>query len=343
MDAATSAHGLATTGGLVSSTGVGGLTLGGGIGWLTRYCGLACDNLLAARLVSADGRLRRVDSDTDPDLLWALRGGGGNFGVVTEFEFRLHRVSDVEAGLMLFPIEQAAEVGTAYRTWVRELGDEFTTMLVTLTAPDMRDLPDPVRGRLSVAIAGCHVGDAEASGRDLAAMRALGPDADLFERQSYASAQQMFDADLPPGRRYYFTGAFTAGCPDGMLEVLAQAVGSSPSAGCEIDLHHMGGAARRVPVDGTAFSGRTAEFTANIYACWDEPEADAVHKHWVRATVDALRPFRIDGTYVNFLGDAYTSQDVCDAYGQARHGRLRAVKQRLDPENLFRLNQNIAP
>jgi FAD/FMN-containing dehydrogenase len=343
VDAATSLHGLATTGGLISSTGVGGLTLGGGIGWLTRYCGLACDNLLSATIVTADGCVRQVDSGTDPELLWALRGGGGNFGVVTSFEFRLRPVGQVTGGMMLFPLARIGQVGSAYREWADGLNDAFTTMLVCLTAPDIEDLPTEVAGRPAVAVVGCHVGGEDAAEHDLAPLRALNPVADMFEPMTYPHVQQMFDADMPPGRRYYFTGVFTDGCADGVLEVLADAIATCPSAGCEIDLHHMGGAAGRVPPDATAFSGRAAAFTANILAGWEEPFDDDAHRDWVRRTAAALRPFGGGGDYVNFMGDARESGDVENAYGGARYLRLREVKRRVDPDNIFRLNQNIRP
>lgn len=343
VDAATAKYGLATTGGLVSTTGVGGLTLGGGIGWLTRYCGLACDNMVSARLVTADGQTQQIGPASDAELWWALRGGGGNFGVVTSFELALHPVGPIVGGLMLFPIDRLTEVGSTYRDWAAGLSNSFTTMMVLLTGPDDPELPESVRGQACVAIAGCHVETPDVADADLQPIRALGPAADLFDVMPYPLLQQMFDADLPAGRRSYFTGVFTHGCPDQLLDALHEAAATWPSAGCEIDLHHMGGAAGQVPVDATAFSGRTAAYTANIYGCWDDPDDDSQHMEWARRTAESIRPIAADGNYVNFMGDAAEAGGVQTAYGASRYNRLRAVKRRLDPDNLFHLNQNIRP
>lgn len=216
-------------------------------------------------------------------------------------------------------------------------------MLVGLTAPDLPDLPETIRSRPAVAIAGCHVGDAVAAASDLAAVRALEPEADLFGRMSYPDAQQMFDAELPAGHRYYFSGAYLDGLPAGVVEVLTEAIGHAPSTRCEIDLHHMGGAAGRVPEDATAFSGRDAAHVVNTLAGWEDPADDTPHREWVRNTAAALRPFRSSGDYVNFMGDAHAGAGIVDVYGAARLERLLRVKRRLDPRNVFRLNQNIEP
>lgn len=326
----------------MSSTGVGGFTLGGGIGWLSRWAGLACDNLLAATVVDAAGTVHRVDS-TDPDWLWGLRGGGGNFGVVTAFELRLHPLSSVVGGMLLFPLDRSDEVVGIYREWVDSLDDEFTTMLTYLVAPDDPGLPEDVRGRPTLAVLGCHVGSDEACERDLAAIRALRPSADLVERQPYPVLQQMVDADLPAGRRYYFTGVFTGAFSDGMRDALRLSLELRASGGCSVDVHHMGGAAGRVPVEATAFSGRSAAYTLNVIACWDDPADDEPHRAWVRATAARLRPFESGGAYVNFMGDQRSHTQVADAYGRARFDRLVALKRRVDPDNVFRLNQNVVP
>ena len=339
VDEVTHKNGLATTGGLVSSTGVGGFTLGGGIGWLTRLLGLACDNLVAATLVTADGDVRRVDADSDAELLWALRGGGGNFGVVTTFELQLHPLTDVTGGLLLWPAARAGEVGAAYRDWTSTLPDTCTTMLVALTAPDLPEIPATMRGGPAAGVAVCHAGDDERARADLARLLALGP-VEMVERQPYPQLQSMFDADLPAGRRYYFSGLYLRDCDDAAIETVTHAVAAAPSPGCEIDLHHMGGAAGRVPPTATAFSGRDAAFVANIYASWDDRADDDSHREWARGVVAALRPQALPGAYVNFQGDV---GDARDSYGAQRYQRLVEVKRRLDPGNLFRLNQNIAP
>jgi FAD/FMN-containing dehydrogenase len=336
-------YGLATTGGLVSSTGVGGLTLGGGIGWLTRAHGLACDNLLAAEVVTAAGEVVRASAQENPDLFWALRGGGGNFGVVTSFEFALHPVGDITAVLLIWPYASAAEVAAAYRGWTRGLPDELTTMLVYLTGPDMDGIPDEVRGRLSIGVVGCHIGTAAEADRDLAVLRALPGVVDLSDRAGYLDLQQMFDAELPPGRRYYFSDMLFDELSDGLLEMLATAASQRPSPGCEFDIHHMEGAAGRVGPGATAFAGRSARFVMNALACWDEPSEDDAHRSWVRSVKQTCAPFRAGRGYVNFAGDTGSADEVRDVYGSARYDRLVAVKQHWDPENLFHLNQNIRP
>ena len=336
-------HGLATTGGLVSTTGVGGLTLGGGIGWLTRAHGLACDNLLGAEVVTAAGEVVRASSEENPGLFWALRGGGGNFGVVTSFEFALHPVGDITAVLLIWPYSSALAVATAYRGWAGGLPDELTTMLVYLTGPDMDGIPEEVRGRLSIGVVGCHIGTAAEADRDLAALRALPGVVDLSDRAGYLDLQQMFDAELPPGRRYYFSDMLFDELSDGLLEVLGSAASRRPSPGCEFDIHHMEGAAGRFGPEMTAFAGRSARFVMNALACWDEPADDDAHRAWVRSVKQACAPFRAGRGYVNFSSDTGSAEEVRDTYGSARYARLVAVKQHWDPENLFRLNQNIRP
>ena len=321
----------------------GGLTLGGGIGWLTRAHGLACDNLLGAEVVTAGGEVVHASSEENPDLFWALRGGGGNFGVVTSFEFALHPVGDITAVLLIWPYASAAAVAAAYRGWVGGLPDELTTMLVYLTGPDMDGIPDEVRGRLSIGVVGCHIGTAAEADGDLAELRALPGVVDLSDRAGYLDLQQMFDAELPPGRRYYFSDMLFAELSDGLLEVLGTAASQRPSLGCEFDIHHMEGAAGRVDPGATAFADRSARFVMNTLACWDEPSDDDTHRTWVQSVKKACAPYRAGRGYVNFSGDVGSAEEVRDTYGPARYDRLVAVKQHWDPENLFRLNQNIRP
>jgi len=342
-DTGTQEFGLASTGGLVSMTGIAGLTLGGGIGWLTRAHGLACDNLTAAEVVTAAGEVVRASADENPDLFWALRGGGGNFGVVTSFEFALHPVGELTAALLMWPDREAGAVASRYRGWVRDLRDEFTTMLVFLTGPDMDGVPDEIRGRSALAVVGCHLGGEADVDDDLAQLRGLPGAVDMSDRVGYLDLQRMFDADLPPGRRYYFTDAFFDELSDGLLDVLATAAGKRPSANCEIDLHHMGGAAGRVDTAATAFANRRAQFTMNAYACWDDPQDDETHRDWARGVREACAPFATGRGYVNFASEVGSADDVRNAYGDARYQRLVDVKRRWDPSNLFRLNQNIRP
>ncbi|MFR9807159.1 FAD-binding oxidoreductase [Pseudonocardia sp. RS010] len=341
VDAATAAHGLATPGGLVSTTGVAGLTLGGGIGWLSRRYGLACDNLRAVELVTAGGRVVRADDEHEPDLMWGLRGGGGNFGVATRFSVALHPVAEVTAGLAVFPFERAAEVAAFHRDRVADLSDEFRTLLAFLTAPTADFIPPELRDRPVVALAGCHCGSAARAQEELAPLRALRPAADLFGPMPYAAWQTMFDAKVPAGRRYHFAGGHTAGCPDDMIGTIVDAIRARPSTASEFHLHHMGGAVARVPADGTAYPGRDAEFTFNVVGIWDDPADDAANQVWARDLAAAMAPH--GRTYVNFLTEREDEQRLRDAYGPRRYARLVELKRRYDPANLFRLNQNITP
>lgn len=342
-DTRTQESGLASTGGLVSTTGVAGLTLGGGIGWLTRAHGLACDNLLAVELVTAAGEVVRAAADANPDLFWAVRGGGGNFGVVTSFEFELHPVGDLTAAFLIWPYAEATSVAACYRDWVPSLPDELTTMLVFLTGPDMDEIPDALRGEQAIAVLGCHTGSEAQVDHDLEPLRSLSGAVDLSERLGYLDIQQMFDADYPPGRRYYFTDAFFDELSDGLLEALVSAYSERPSAGCEIDIHHMGGAAGRVDPTATAFASRDAPFAMNAYAGWDEPKDDEAHRDWARGVRAACQPFAASEGYVNFAGEVRSADDVRTIYGEARYERLSDIKRRWDPDNLFRLNQNVRP
>ncbi|HEX2850691.1 MAG TPA: FAD-binding protein [Acidimicrobiales bacterium] len=342
-DAATHVHGLASTGGLVSTTGIGGLTLGGGIGWLTRAHGLACDNLFSAEIVTADGEVLTVTADSDAELLWGLRGGGGNFGVVTRFGFRLHPVDTVTGGMMIFPAERAEEIAGFYREWAHTASRDFTTMLVWLTSPPADFVPDGLRERPAIAVVGCHVGTLDEADAELAPLRRLAPVADLYEAQPYPQLQTFFDADLPAGGRYYFKGGFLPALSDGALSTINRFMHDKPSTWCELDMHHMGGAVRDVADADTAFADRQADFTYNIIAIWDDPSLDAVHREWTRAFADALAGFGSGTAYVNFLSDGSETDTVRAAYGADRYDRLVALKRRMDPTNLFRLNQNIRP
>ena len=342
VDAATHPYGLATPGGLVSTTGVGGLTLGGGMGWLARSYGLSCDNVLSAQLVVASGELVTANPSQNPELFWAIRGGGGNFGVVTEFEFALHPVSDVTGGFVLFPLERAVEIGRAYRRWLDTLTDRCTTMFVFLTAPDAEFVRADVRGQEAVAIAACHIGDAADAERDLASIRSLDPAADLFERVAFPAFQRFFDADVPGGRRYYFKGLFGE-MPDEAVETIATSMKSRPSTANEVDVHHLGGAVERVQADATAFSDRSSPFTFNVYSNWEDPATDEINRTWARDLADRLGRFGSGRGYVNFATDPGAEDAVTATYGRERHERLVAVKRRWDPDNLFRLNQNIRP
>jgi FAD/FMN-containing dehydrogenase len=340
FDAATHAHGLATTGGLISTTGVAGLTLGGGIGWLQRKCGLACDNLLSVELVTASGDVVRASAGENPELLWALRGGGGNFGVVTTFEFRLHPVSTVLGGLMLFPHDRAAEVMRFYRDYLGDCPDELTTWLSVITAPAAEFIPSDLQGNPSLAVLACHCGVPEDAEPAIQPLRDLGPAVDLIDSMPYPALQSMLDEDLPPGVRCYLKSGYLADLTDTVIDTVVEHTKVMPSAASTLDVHHMGGALGRIPDDATAFGDRRSAYCFNVVGVWKDPVDDATNGDWVKAFAAALEPLGTGGIYVNFAADP---DRVRVAYSEAKYERLRAVKREYDPTNLFRLNQNVAP
>jgi len=344
FDHETQAFGLAVTGGLVSTTGIAGFTLGGGIGWLMRKYGLACDNLIAADVVTADGQLVRASEDENPELLWGLRGGGGNFGVVTSLEFRLYPVGPmVLAGPIFFAGDRALEVATFYRDWVRDLPDEVTTLLNFTTAPPAPFLPESVHGKPVVAVIAVHSGEPEAGRALVQPLKDLGdPVADLIGPMPYTMMQGLIDALWAPGAQNYFRSAYVDELNDAAVAALVEKHGSKPSPNSEIHIQHFGGAVARVGGDVSPFGQRSAQFVLNVIA--RQPEADGFDRNvaWARGTTDALAPVSRDGAYVNFMGDAGDDR-LRASYGDAAYERLVALKRRYDPGNLFRLNQNIKP
>lgn len=337
-DAATAAHGLASTGGLISTTGVAGLTLGGGIGWLQRKYGLACDNLRAARMVTADGDV----IDADDALLWGLRGGGGNFGIVTRFEFDVHPVSTIFGGLLLFPFDRAAEVLTAFRGWAVDAPDEASLMASLMTAPPEPFVPPELTGQKVMALVGCWCGDLAAGADAIAALRALGPAVDLFGPMPYPALQGMLDAGAPAGGRYYFRGGYVADLTDEVIAVAVERAAAMTSPMSMLHFHQMGGAVGRIGVETSSFSGRAAGYTYNLIGAWLDPAEDAAQIALVRATTEALAPLSMSSTYVNFAGEA-EGDAVRAAYGDDIYDRLARLKRQYDPGNLFHRNQNVRP
>jgi FAD binding domain/Berberine and berberine like len=342
-DAITQAHGLASPGGIMSTTGIAGLTLGGGIGWLSRKYGLACDSVLATEIVTATGETLRVSAAENAELFWGIRGGGGNFGVVTRFEFALQPVGTITGGLVLFPWDRLAEVSSFYREYTSGLTDDFTTMLIGMTAPPVEWVPEALQMQPAVAIVGCHCGDPESAGVALALIRELGPAVDIFGPMPYTELQQMVDADLPAGRRYYFKGGFVSALSDEVVATIDDFMARRPSPVNELDLHHMGGAIARVGDNDTAFTDRSSPFMYNVIAIWDDPAEDGANQAWSREFAAALNSFGTGEQYVNFLGDAAPASQVQAAYGANRYARLQELKRRYDLGNLFHLNQNIRP
>jgi FAD/FMN-containing dehydrogenase len=346
LDHETQAFGLATTGGLVSTTGIAGFTLGGGIGWLMRKHGLASDNLIAADLVTADGELIRASETDNPGLLWGLRGGGGNFGIVTSFQYRLHPVGPlVYGGLILHPASRAAELLRFYAEWTTTLPDELTTVVVLLTAPPEPFIPAELHGTPMIAVACCHTGptaDAEAAIKDLRAF--ADPVADLIGPIPYAALQAMSDAGAPRGVHWYFKTEYLHDLTDEAIDMLVERGRAlqdlSPFSA--IHLHHLEGAVRRQPPGGSAFAHRDPRFVLNLIGGWIDPAAAAAHVGWARDSWQAIRPHATGDPYLNFLGDEGPDR-VRAAYGDDTFQRLVALKQAYDPANTFHLNQNIPP
>ena len=334
LDAATQAHGLATTGGTNSDTGVGGLTLGGGLGWLAGKYGLACDNLVEAEVVTANGDVVVASADENPDLFWALRGGSGNFGVVTSFTFRLHEVGPmVLAGLVIHPFDRAGEVMRFYREFAAAVPDEVNTIGGFLTAPE---------GMKVAAIAACHCGAVEDAEVALAPLRAFGPPVvDQLAVMPYTVFQQALDGSFPRGRRYYWKSTMVRDLTDEAIDKLVELFDAVPSATSALLLQQLGNAANRVAVDATAFAHRDARWDGLVLASWDNPNDDTAHFDWARHAWRSLRPFSTGGVYVNGVADG-DSEEISGAYG-ANLRRLTALKAVYDPTNLFRQNANIAP
>jgi FAD/FMN-containing dehydrogenase len=337
------AFGLASTGGQVSTTGIAGLTLGGGIGWLMRKHGLACDNLISADVVTADGRLVTASAEQNEELFWGLRGGGGNFGVVTSLEYRLHEVGMVFGGAVMHPIDRAHEALRFFREFCAAAPDELTAYALLVTAPPAPFVPPELVGTPVVVLAGCYAGPLDEGEKVLQPLREFGgPPIDLFQPLPYTALQSMFDETGPAGHSYYLKGDYTSELSDELIETVIANAGKMPGPHSEIHLGQMGGAVGRVGEDDTAFPYRSAQFIFIGLAHWLEPHEEEAQLAWVRALGDAVKPHSV-GTYVNFLGDE-GEERVRFAYGgEAKYNRLVELKRAWDPQNLFRLNQNIKP
>jgi FAD/FMN-containing dehydrogenase len=344
VDHETQAFGLATTGGLVSTTGIAGFTLGGGFGWLMRKHGLACDNLLSAEIVTAGGRLLRTSADENADLFWGLRGGGGNFGIVTSFEFRLHAVGPiVTAGAIFFRGDDAAHALRFYRDWIEKAPDELTTAVTLATAAPAPFLPEEVHGKRVVVVSGCFDGEPEDGMRALQPLKQFDSAvADLIEPMPYTEMQALVDGQWAAGACNYFKSSYLAGLEDRAIETLLDAHERAVSPDSKIQLYHLGGAAARVGADETAFPHREAPYLMNIAARWTDPAESDIHVSWARELHAAMTSFATGGVYVNFLGEE--GQDrVRAAYGERTYERLVELKNSYDPANVFRVNQNIPP
>ncbi len=342
LDRETQAFGLATPGGLISTTGIAGLTLGGGIGWLTRKYGLACDNLLSVDVVTADGRFLTANDTEHADLFWGVRGGGGNFGIVTSFQYRLHPLSTVLGGLIVYSASQAQEALRFYRDFCVTASEELTTIASFATLPADPSLPQDLHHLPVVVVGACHTGPLDAAERAVQPLRAFGPPLlDALSPTPYCALQTMQDAAFPAGLQHYWRSAYLDELSDEIIALLAEHAAAVTSPLCGIDIHQMGGAAARVPAGATAFGHRDAAYLINMYAVWTDPSEAERHIAWLGRLSVALRPFS-RGLYVNFLADTVES-GVRDSYDVAAYERLVALKTAYDPTNLFRLNHNIRP
>jgi len=334
FDRETQAFGLATTGGAVSTTGIAGLTLGGGIGWLQRRHGLTCDNLLSADVVTADGRFLTASETENPDLFWGLRGGGGNFGIVTSFEYRLHPLGQVLGGPVLHPFEAAQEAFGFFREFMNSAPDEVSG------AFGLGPLPD---GQRAVFLFVCYAGLPEEGEKVIAPMRAFGsPLEDLIQPMAYCDVQQAFDADFPFGLKNYWKSSNVASLSDDAIDTMAAFMESAPSLMPMVLVERLGGAVARVPAEATAFGHREAEYDLIIAAIWGDDAEQEAHIDWARSFWDAMQPYSTDTVYVNYLSEE-GEERVRAAYGGDHYTRLVELKRKYDPENVFRSNQNIKP
>jgi FAD/FMN-containing dehydrogenase len=345
LDAATQRHGLATPLGVVTKTGIAGLTLSGGMGWLRRRHGLSCDNLGAAEVVTADGRVLRASEDEHDDLFWAIRGGGGNFGVVTALEYRLHPVGpEVFFCFVLYPSERAEEVLRGCERYLDGAPDDVAPLGVLGSVPAAEDFPEELHGRPYVAILALHPGDPAAGEEALRPLRDLGePMADLSAPMAYTEAQAVLDADYPDGGRYYWKSLNVSRLDAEAIERLVARNAAAPSAHSTIDVWFQGGAMARVAEDATAFANRRQPFLLGIEGNWEDDGDSAANVAWVRDTVEEMRAFSDGGAYLNFPGFLEEGEGLLrDGYG-GNLERLAEVKRAYDPDNLFRLNANVAP
>jgi FAD binding domain/Berberine and berberine like len=347
LDTETQKYGLATPGGVVSDTGVAGLTLGGGYGWLRRKFGLSCDNLLEAEIVCADGEVRTASADSHPDLYWAIRGGGGNFGVVTSFTFQLHELGpEVAFAATFYPVEEAADILRRWRAYVEQAPDEVTSVCVTITFPANPDLPEAVHDRPVAIIGGVYAGDVEEGMKVMQPLRELGtPLFDMSGPTPFVGVQTGFDPLFPRDTlRAYWKSQYLNQLTDEAIDTIAGKAGERPAPLTLVNLFHMGGAIARVGEEDTAFATRKAPYMVSIDGMWVDPAEDAANVAWVRSAWSDIAEFGTGEVYLNFTGLANeaTQAGVDSAFGRNLR-RLAEVKATYDPNNFFQLNNNIIP
>lgn len=339
---ACSGYGLATTGGIVASTGIGGLTLGGGIGYLARRYGLTIDNLLAATVVTADGRIVRASTDSEPDLFWALRGGGGNFGVVTAFEYQLHPVTDVLAGIFFFPLDRAADVLETYDEYIADAPEPLGAFPAFQLAPPLPFIPESEHGKPFVIVVACWSGPMDEGARALAPLRDAAPVvAEMVTPMPYPTLNALFDELLPAGLQHYWKTVFAPSLSPAAIRAHTEYGPKVPALQSTMHIYPINGACQRVPADATAFAYRDATYATVIAGMWPDPADNDANIAWVRDYYAALRPVSEPGGYVNFMAGDDQGR-LRDAY-RDNYPKLVRVKQRYDPDNLFHGNQNIVP
>jgi FAD/FMN-containing dehydrogenase len=346
LDHETQAFGLATTGGQCSATGVAGVTLGGGIGWLMRQHGLTIDNLLSVDLVTADGRLVTASADENAELFWGLRGGGGNFGIVTELELRLHPVEQVMVAMLFHPAERFGDALRFYQKFARTEPEPMTSTLIHIELPPMPQIPERMRGAPGVIIVACYNGSSADAEAAFGPLRAFGPPVgEIVTPMPYAALQSMFDAG-PAGAYGYgqcIRSNYFSTLGEEAIETIAEQLRAAPSPLCLFEIVHLEGAIARVGEDETAFPRRKTPFFSMFQSSWKDPADAERHARWTQDAWQATQPFTSGGVYVNFIDAGEPAGRVQEAYGEAKAKRLAALKRAYDPTNFFRLNKNIAP
>lgn len=344
VDAATQEFGLAVTGGRVSDTGVGGLTLGSGSGWIERAFGFTCDNILEAEVVTADGRIVTASAKENPDLFWAIRGGGGNFGIVTEFLFQLHPVGPIVlGGMLMYPASMARNVVRFWRGFMTDAPDEVGSGVAFVTAPPLDFVPEPVRGHPVVGVFVCYAGDPAVGAEVMAPLLEYGPPAvNVVQPMPYVAVQRLLDEGNPKGMRNYWTADFLADLNDEAVDTLVSHATAPRSPLSQVILVAGGGAIARVPDDETALGQRNAPWNIHYLSIWGDPADDDVNIRHTRSMAEAMRPWATGRVYLNYIGEEGPGR-VEAAYGPEKYARLQQIKRIWDPENVFRHNQNIAP
>jgi FAD/FMN-containing dehydrogenase len=339
---ATNAHGLATTGGIIGSTGIAGLTLGGGIGYLARKYGLSCDNLVSAEVVTADGHVVTASESENDDLFWALRGGGGNFGVVTTFEYRLHPVAEIYGGPIAYPVDRAEDVLRFYREYITESSEDLGGFVGFHLAPPLPFLPEEWHFKNVCLAVPCWAGPIDEGEKMVQPfLDVVEPVGSMVGAMPYPALNTAFDPLLPAGLQHYWKASFARDLSDAAIAVHADHGARVPAIQCAVHLYPINGAVQRVGADDTAFAYRDVSYSPVVAGMWDDPADNEKNIAWVRAYYEALEPYSTDGGYINFM-DGDDQARIKDNY-RGNFERLAAIKAKYDPTNLFHLNQNIQP